>query len=136
MKDPRDPLSNTLQTWTHEPAHDADFNDHVWARILAEQQTASAAATASAIARDSTRRFGFLGSLPLAASIAVIFAVAAGTTTAFALNNARTSERMAATYARSIDPVLMTSIDSPAHNHSADQSTTPPAGHFTGHSAP
>ncbi|CAM3122745.1 hypothetical protein [Rariglobus hedericola] len=105
MKDPRDPLPSTLQTWKHEPAPDAGFNDRVWARIRSCETTAP-----SIVLR-------FPGALPLAASLAVLLAAAAGTTTAFALNRSQSTERMAAAYARSIDPILMTDSRAVPHTH-------------------
>jgi hypothetical protein len=97
MKDSRDPLSSTLQSWRHEPSPAPAFNKHVWARIRSETA-----------AQKRVALFNFSSSLPLAAGLAILFAVAAGSGTAFALNQTRTADRMATAYVRSIDPVQMT----------------------------
>ena len=104
MKDPRDPLSSTLHTWHHEPAPAPDFNDQVWARIHSADAS-----------RKKEPLLHFHLALPLAASIAVILSIAAGTGGAFILNHTRTTDRMATAYVRSIDPVQMTSSATHAH---------------------
>ncbi len=111
MKDPRDPLSSTLHTWRHEPAPAPDFNDQVWARIHSADHPG-----ATSTARRPFAFLSFRQALPLAASVAVLLSVAAGSGTAFALNHTRTTQRMAAAYVRSIDPVQMTA-SSTAHAH-------------------
>ncbi|MDF3057714.1 MAG: hypothetical protein K0R17_1929 [Rariglobus sp.] len=105
MKDPRDPLSSTLQTWRHEPAPAPDFNQGVWARIHSTGAT-----------REPAALFHFPGAIPLAASLAILFALAAGSGGAFALNRSLTTDRMADAYVRSIDPVRMTA-SGPTHVH-------------------
>lgn len=107
MNDPRDPLSSTLHSWRHEPAPSPDFNNQVWARI----QSADTAA-----ARQPFAFLHFRHALPLAASVAVLLSIAAGSGSAFALNHTRTTQRMAAAYVRSIDPVQMTATSAP-HSH-------------------
>lgn len=104
-----DPLPPLLGGWEHKPAPAPDFRDQVWARIRSAE-TAAPARTASI--------FHFPSALPLAASIAVLLSIAAGTGTAFALNRTLSTERMAVAYVRSIDPVQMTAVDAhAAHNH-------------------
>lgn len=104
MNDPRDPLSSTLHTWSHEPAPAPDFNDRVWARIRSAE-----------VSPKQGTLLHFHLALPMAASIALILSIAAGTGGAFALNRTRTTERMAAAYVRSIDPVQMTASTTHAH---------------------
>lgn len=107
--DSRDPLASTLRTWRHEPAPAPDFDGAVWARIRSAE-TAAPARTASI--------FHFPSALPLAASVAVLLSIAAGTGTAFALNRTLSTNRMAAAYVRSIDPLQMTDGDAHAsHAH-------------------
>ncbi|MET0263020.1 MAG: hypothetical protein ABW223_08995 [Rariglobus sp.] len=108
--EPRDPLSATLKTWRHEPASAPDFDRAVWDRIH-HTQAAETHAPFAALLR-------FPGAFPLAASLAVLLAIAAGTSTAFALNRSQSSERMAAAYARSIDPIQMTDPRTVPHTHS------------------
>lgn len=97
MKD-HDPLSPLLGSWKHTPAPAPDFTAGVWSRI----RTAEATAPASII------RFPFAMPLPLAASLAVTLSILAGTLGALAVNQAQTTDRMAAAYVRSIDPIQMT----------------------------
>ncbi len=116
MKHPRDPLSSTLQSWHHEPTPAPDFRNQVWARIHAVEATS--ATTPSTHARPAPT-FPFANALPLAASLAVLLSLAAGSGTAFALNQSRATERMAAAYVRTIDPVQMTAASGahPSHVH-------------------
>lgn len=95
-----DPLSPLLRGWKHTPAPAPDFRDQVWSRI----RSSSSAAAPSNILR-------FPSALPLAASLAILASVAAGTGTAFALNRTLSTERMAVAYVRTIDPVQMTATD-------------------------
>lgn len=104
--DSRDPLASTLRTWRHEPAPAPDFGKAVWARIRSAET--APARTASI--------FPFPSVLPLAASLAILASIAAGTGTAFALNRTLSTERMAVAYVRTIDPVQMTAADA-SHNH-------------------
>ncbi len=104
-----DPLSNVLKTWRHKPAPSPEFAKAVWARIDAAEQ-APAPSFFAQILR-------FPGQLPLAASFAVLFAGIAGTGTALAVNHGQSTDRMAAAYVRSIDPLQMTTTPS-AHSHS------------------
>lgn len=107
MKD-HDPLSPLLGGWEHTPAPAPDFRDQVWARIRSAETSASAR---------SASIFHFPSALPLAASVAVLLSIAAGSGTAFALNRTLSTERMAAAYVRSIDPIQLTA--SAGHsNHS------------------
>ncbi|MEZ0218400.1 MAG: hypothetical protein ACAH89_14780 [Rariglobus sp.] len=104
-----DPLPPLLGGWGHKTAPAPDFRDQVWASIRSAE-TAAPARTASI--------FHFPSALPLAASVAVLLSIAAGSGTAFALNRTRSTDRMAVAYVRSIDPVQMTSGDAHAsHNH-------------------
>jgi hypothetical protein len=109
MKSPRDPLSSTLQSWHHEPAPAPEFNDQVWARIHAAAAPSAAHASATIL--------HFPWALRLAASLAVLLSLATGSGTAFALNQTRTTERMALAYVRTIDPVQMTSSAGPHQAH-------------------
>lgn len=109
---PRDPLSATLQSWRHEATPTADFNASVWSRIRSATPGTSTAPAAARI-------FHFPGALPLAASLAIILSLAAGTGGAVALNRTITTDRMAAAYVRTIDPVQMTAPDGvhATHDH-------------------
>jgi len=101
-----DPLSPLLRGWEHKPAPAPDFRDQVWARIRAPETV-----TPANVLR-------FPSALPLAASLAILASIAAGTGTAFALNRTLATERMAVAYVRSIDPVQMTAGgDHASHNH-------------------
>ncbi len=105
----RDPLASTLRSWSHTPAPAPDFRDQVWSRI----RSASSAAPSpfASILR-------FPSALPLAASLALLLSIAAGTGTAFALNRTVSTDRMAAAYVRTIDPVQLTASGAhSAHAH-------------------
>jgi hypothetical protein len=113
--DSRDPLASTLRTWRHTPAPAPAFRDQVWARIHTSADTA--------LARHATL-LRFPSALPLAASLAILASIAAGTGTAFALNRTLSTDRMAAAYVRTIDPVQLTAPggvhSTSAHTHAHD----------------
>ncbi len=90
MKEP-DPVETVLQAWQPKPSPQEDFPQAVHARI---QQTE--AKTAGIHPR-------FQATLPLAASLAIVAGIIAGTT----IGNAADEKAMADAYARSIDPVRM-----------------------------
>jgi hypothetical protein len=113
MNDPaprpsRDPLSTTLQTWRHEPAPAPAFNHEVWARIRSVE---------TRTARRYAALIPFHAALPLAASLAILLSVAAGTAGAFALNRTIRTDRMAVAYVRSIDPIQMTALNGAHAGH-------------------
>jgi hypothetical protein len=86
----RDPLSETLHTWRHTPGDAPQFAANVWARIDAAHQTH---------APSSFYRWV----LPLAASVALC----AGIGSAMFQTHHQHTQRMAASYAQSIDPLQM-----------------------------
>lgn len=90
MKD-SDPIDNTLQSWQPHPTVREDFQQAVHARIQAAQSS------------DRGVHPRFQATLPLAASLAIVAGIIAGTAT----GNAADEEIMADAYARSIDPVRM-----------------------------
>jgi len=96
----KDPLQDLLQRWRHEPQASPDFQGGVWARI----------GQADAAPRKVTV-FPFRLILPLAASLTLIASVAAGVSTGLSVARSQTADRMAANYARSIDPLLKASND-------------------------
>lgn len=95
----RDELSVLLRTWRHDPAPAPDFASGVWRRLRTADRPVA------------TRRLGDLlrFPLPFALPIAAGFAVVLGVTAGLASNRTQATERMAAAYARTIDPILMTS---------------------------
>ena len=105
-----DPLSRVLQSWQHDPAPSPDFNKAVWARIDAAEK-APAPSWISQL-------FLFPRQLPLAASFAVLLAGLAGTGAALTLNHGQSTDRMAAAYVRSIDPLQMSDAPAAPHSHS------------------
>ncbi len=92
----QDPLSGLLQSWRAEPARidDAEFAGGVWARIGPRR-----AAGATAMLR--------LFASPLAACFLVAASALAGGGAALAYNHATQTERMAAAYVRTVDPLQM-----------------------------
>jgi hypothetical protein len=101
-----DPLHSLLASWSHEPVPDSHFNEAVWARIHAGEQT-----------RTRAPIFVFPSTLRLAASVALLLSIAGGTGWAHVLNTTQSADRMASAYVRSIDPVQMAAH--PAHSHDA-----------------
>lgn len=100
-----DPLKDLLQRWRHEPAAEPMFNAGVWDRI--HQADAGRPAPAAVLP------FRLL--LPIAASLTLIASVAAGVSAGLSVTRTQTSDRMAAAYARSIDPILKASTDHVHH---------------------
>jgi hypothetical protein len=96
----KDPLQHLLQRWRPEPKASPGFAAGVWARI---EQPDVAPRAAPVIP------FRFI--LPLAASLTLIASVAAGVRTGLSVARSQTADRMAANYARSIDPLLKASSD-------------------------
>ena len=115
MPTPRDPLSTTLQTWRHEPAPAPDFESGVWNRIRTAEASATAPAASSPFAALAAF-FRFPALQPLAAGLALLLALAAGTTTAVAINRVQTTDRLATAYVRSIDPLQMNAAPDHAHH--------------------
>jgi hypothetical protein len=104
--DSRDPLSPLLGGWKHSPAPAPDFAQNVWSRIRTAE-------TASII------RFPSAIPLPLAASVAVTLSILAGTLAALGVSRAQTTDRMAAAYVRTIDPIQMTTTGAHVHTDSS-----------------
>jgi hypothetical protein len=101
-----DPISALLARWRHNPAPDPGFPEGVWARIDAAREIQAP--------RPATLRLRFPLALPLAAALAVMAGVGAGV----AANRAEATDRFAAAYARSIDPLQMSALPAgPAHAH-------------------
>ena len=111
MHDPDPKLSNVLKTWKHDPAPAPGFTDTVWSRIHRDAPAQTPVPAPAHILR-------FPLPLSLAASISVILAVLAGTGAGLALNHSRATDRMAAAYVRSIDPLQMTATPPASHSHS------------------
>lgn len=111
MNDSRDPLDSTLRSWRHEPAPAPAFRDEVWARIRSAETAPSEASAKEG------NLLHFPQAFPLAACIAIVLSVAAGSGGAFALSRAQSADRMAAAYVRTIDPIQLTSTDHAGHAH-------------------
>ena len=109
-----DSLSPLLGSWKHTPAPAPDFADRVWSRI----HSAAPVATAETTAPASIIRFPFAIPLPLAASVAVTLSILAGTVAALGVSRAQTTDRLAAAYVRTIDPIQMTTSDAHVHTDS------------------
>lgn len=111
MNTSRDPLDTTLRSWRHEPAPAPGFQDEVWGRIRAAETAPS-----EALAKEGNL-LHFPQALPLAACIAIVLSVAAGTGGALVVNRSQSADRMAAAYVRTIDPVQLTANDHAGHVH-------------------
>ncbi len=106
----RDPnLSQVLRSWRHEPPAAPRFNAGVWARIEAARDAPWAAA--AIIARGlGIPAQQFRWALPLVATLALFFAVAAGAGAGVLHTSLTENDRMAAAYVRTIDPIQMTGV--------------------------
>lgn len=100
----KDPLKDLLLRWRHEPPPAPTFQAGVWDRI----------AQASDALRGATV-LPFRQLLPLAASLTLIASVAAGIGLGLSVTRSQTADRMAAAYARSIDPMLKATTDHVHH---------------------
>lgn len=100
-----DPLKDLLQRWRHEPTDDPSFNAGVWDRINRAESGQPAPV--------AVLPYRLL--LPLAASLTLIASVAAGVSAGLSVTRTQTSDRMAAAYARSIDPILKAATDHAHH---------------------
>lgn len=101
------PLSRVLKSWQHDPAPSPDFNKAVWACIDAPEQIPAPSFLA--------QLFHFPRQLPLTAGFAILLAAFAGTGAALSLGHGQSTDRMAAAYVRSIDPLQMTDTSPASH---------------------
>jgi hypothetical protein len=100
-------LSRVLKNWEHEPRPAPRFNAEVWARIEAAREApwTAAAIIASGLGIPA-RHFRWV--LPLGASVVLALAATLGVGFGY-LQTARTrTDRMAAAYVQTIDPLQMT----------------------------
>ncbi len=106
----RDPnLSNVLRNWRHTVSPAPRFNAEVWARIEAARDAPWTVAAFLA------GRFGLPAerlhwAVPLAASLALVFAMAAGAGAGVLHTRLTENDRMASAYVRTIDPLQMTGV--------------------------
>ena len=110
-----DSLSSLLKTWRHQPREAPDFNRGVWSRLQAKP-----ASSAMPSLFGQLRAFPSATSrcaMPLAASFVLLLSLATGSGVAFAYESMTHDDRMAAEYARSIDPLQMAMAhqSSPSH---------------------
>ncbi len=109
----RDPeVSRVLQSWRHEPASAPRFNAEVWARIEAARETPWAAAAVIARSLGIPAR-SFRWALPLGASLLLALAATLGAGVGYLQTSLTRTDRMAAAYVQSIDPLQMTSPSHP-----------------------
>lgn len=97
----RDPLSSVLAEWQPQPDSAPSFAADVRARLQVQQ-----ASPLSPLARI----LQYPAALPLAAG----FAIMIGVFSALSMNRSETQSRMADAYARSIDPIWLTTS---SHHH-------------------
>ncbi len=106
----RDPhLSNVLKDWRHAPPAAPRFNDEVWSRIEAAR-TAPWTLAGFLATRLGIPAQEFRWALPVAATLALVFAVAAGTGAGLLHTRLTENDRMAAAYVQTIDPLQMTGL--------------------------
>ncbi len=85
-----DPLSDLLKTWRHEPPAEPRFKAGVWTRIETGREKSRTAAF-------------YRWALPLAACLAVVLGVGS----AMLEVRQKHTDRMAAAYVRTVDPLQM-----------------------------
>jgi len=102
----QDPLALLLKKWRLQPGEVPDFNRSVWARLQAKPATEDSSLPGRLLPFPlaSTR-----WAMSVAASLLVLLSLAAGSGAAFAYESINRDERMASAYARTIDPLQMTS---------------------------
>jgi len=105
-----DSLSPLLKTWQHQSHETLDFNRGVWARLRAKPVAKESGVLGWLI---DFPQVGARRAMPIAASLALLLSLAAGSGMAFAYESLTRNDRMAVAYARSIDPLQMAS----AHVH-------------------
>jgi hypothetical protein len=116
MNQPHDqapPLSSLLQSWRAAPARigDEEFAAGVWRRLGAGTEARAGGGTEARTEAGARAALAWLLRLPaspLAACFLVIASALAGGGAALACNHATKTERMAAAYVRTIDPLQMT----------------------------
>ncbi len=111
-----DSLSSLLKTWRHQPLEAPDFNRSVWSRLQAEPANTATAP------RLFDQLLAFPGAtarwtMPLAASFVLLLSLATGSGVALAYDSMTRDDRMAAEYARSIDPLQMAMQPQTSHSH-------------------
>lgn len=99
---PPDPLSDLLTRWQPRPSPAPDFAAGVHARLARATPPSTLA-----------RVLAWPAMLPLAAALAILL----GVVSAVSLQRARTQDLMADAYARSIDPVSLSSDPTMDHAH-------------------
>ncbi len=95
-----DPLQPLLGRWTHNPAPAPDFNQAVWSRIRAQNNTLG-------------RILSFPLTFPLAACLALSFGALIG----LGQRSQHDNNRMALAYAQSIDPLQHLAVSAHPHHH-------------------
>jgi hypothetical protein len=99
-----DPLSGLLKTWRHHSHEAPDFNRGVWSRLEAKPEATEAGWLRQLLAFPAaTARWA----MPMAACVLLLLSLATGSGAALAYDSITRDDRMAAKYARSIDPLQM-----------------------------
>jgi hypothetical protein len=112
MTDHDSNLTRVLKSWEHEPRPAPRFNAEVWARIEAAREAPWAAA--SVIARSlGIPAQSFRWALPLGASLVLALAATLGAGVGYLQTSHQRTDRMAAAYVQTIDPLQMTTPHQP-----------------------
>jgi len=99
-----DSLSPLLKTWRHQPREAPGFNRSVWTRLQAESASRKTSGLGHLLHFPLARA---RWAMPVAASLALLLSLAAGSGAALAYESFTLKDRMAGEYARSIDPLQM-----------------------------
>jgi hypothetical protein len=105
-------LSRVLKSWEHEPRPAPRFNAEVWVRIEAAREApwAGAAIIARSLGIPAQH---FRWALPLGASVVLTLAVTLGAGVGYLQTSLTRTDRMAAAYVQTIDPLQMTAPHQP-----------------------
>lgn len=110
MSDQDPHLSSVLRSWRHEVPASARFNAEVWARIEAARDAPQTMAAFLGSHLGIPAQY-FRWALPVAASLTLVIAAAAGVSVGARQTSRSVNDRMAAAYVRTIDPLQMVAAD-------------------------
>lgn len=112
MSDHDPDLTRALKSWEHEPRPAPRFNAEVWARIEAAREAPWAAAGVIARSLGIPAQY-FRWALPLGASLVLALAATLGAGVGYLQTSHQQTDRMAAAYVQTIDPLQMAGTHQP-----------------------
>ncbi len=112
MNDHDPNLTRVLKSWEHEPRPAPRFNAEVWTRIEAAREAPWTAAAIIARSLGLPAQY-FRWALPLGASIVLALAATLGAGVGILQTSRQQTDRMAAAYVQTIDPLQMSATRQP-----------------------